>query len=191
MESAHWSGLPFPAPDVVQNKWWRWALLSLRKFPQSVPFNDDYDYDKGKRLRRSRVNGRARSLSPSHQEERLLAPLLHQQPVRPLSSPTSAGLAELTAVGGRLTDNIGQHLRSLLLQNWELKKKKKIISSRIGLKGLPWWSSGWLHAPSAGGWGLIHGQGTRSHMLQLSSNATAKRSLMPQEIPHKNSGCCN
>ena len=42
-----------------------------------------------------------------------------------------------------------------------------------------------LHTPNAGAWGLIRGQGTRSHMLQLSSKATAKRSLMPQEIPTK------
>ena len=32
---------------------------------------------------------------------------------------------------------------------------------------LPWWSSGEDSAPNAGGLGLIPGQGTRSHMLQL------------------------
>ena len=34
--------------------------------------------------------------------------------------------------------------------------------------GLPWWSSDWLQAPSAGSPGLIPGQGTGSHMPQVS-----------------------
>ena len=34
-----------------------------------------------------------------------------------------------------------------------------------------------LHAPNAGGLGSIPGQGTRSHMLQLGSRTTCKRSL--------------
>ena len=33
--------------------------------------------------------------------------------------------------------------------------------------GLPWWPSVRLHAPNAGGQGLIPGQETRSHMQQL------------------------
>ena len=36
----------------------------------------------------------------------------------------------------------------------------------IGAPGLPWWPR-WVHAPNAGGLGLIPGQGTLSHMLQL------------------------
>ena len=34
-----------------------------------------------------------------------------------------------------------------------------------------------LHAPNAGGLGSIPGQGTRSHMLQLGTHTTSKRSL--------------
>ena len=46
--------------------------------------------------------------------------------------------------------------------------KAKSLLKKLTL-GLPWWSSGWLHS---GGQGLIPGQGTRSHMLQLGPSTT-------------------
>ena len=52
------------------------------------------------------------------------------------------------------------------------------------MSGLPWWSSG----ASAGGPGLIPGQGTRSHMhaATKSSHAATKRSphAATKRIPH-------
>ena len=50
---------------------------------------------------------------------------------------------------------------------------------------LPWWPSGLrLHAPRAGGPGLISGQGTRSHMPQLRLG-TAKLKTNKQKKPKK------
>ncbi|TEA39692.1 hypothetical protein DBR06_SOUSAS3410160, partial [Sousa chinensis] len=46
-----------------------------------------------------------------------------------------------------------------------------------------------LHAPNAGGLGLVPGQGTRSQMPQLKTpHATTKRSRVPQLT---DPACCN
>ena len=45
------------------------------------------------------------------------------------------------------------------------KKPLLAIHSARSWEGLPWWSR--LQVPNAGGQGLIPGQGTRSHMLQV------------------------
>ena len=49
--------------------------------------------------------------------------------------------------------------------------RRIILRLRLSFKkvcpGLPWWFSGWVHAPNAVGQDSILGQGTRSHMPQL------------------------
>ena len=56
-----------------------------------------------------------------------------------------------------------------------LENKFLIITKSERDLGLSWWSSGWFCSPNAGGLGLIPGQGTRSHMLQIKiPHATTK-----------------
>ena len=54
-----------------------------------------------------------------------------------------------------------QEIQSEKKKIWDSKWKQKVV------QGFPWWFIGWLQASSAGDMGLIPGQGTRSHMLQV------------------------
>ena len=62
---------------------------------------------------------------------------------------------------------------------------KTQLSKMKGNIGLPWWSSGWLHAPKAGGPGWILGQGIGSHMPRLGSGAAKKEKENEEEKNRK------
>ena len=57
--------------------------------------------------------------------------------------------------------------------------------------GFPWLYSGWLRTPSSGGPGLIPGQGTRSHMLQLKIPHAATKTWCSQIKKWRKRGLCN
>ena len=76
-----------------------------------------------------------------------------------LASSTDRGAWRATVHGVAKSWDMTEQL-SLSLFMWLLKV--------LNQGRLLWWFSGWLHAPNAEGPGSIPGQGTRSHMLQLS-----------------------
>ena len=57
---------------------------------------------------------------------------------------------------------------------FQLGKLKTVLGTSLAVQWLR------LHAPNAGGWGSITGQGTRSRMPQLRSHARQQGSRVPQ-----------
>ena len=76
----------------------------------------------------------------------------------------------------------------------DVSECQALVTARILASRLPWWSSGWLHALSAGGSGSVPVLGITSCILQLRvphATTKIKKKILHAATKTEDPSCCN